>query len=67
MVDGAAKGGGVTVPPKIRKRPPNRLEVLYWTGRLIEAEDARRDAERTYQQVLMRLRGAMKGAADEVR
>lgn len=58
----------MTVPPKIRDTHlPNRLEVMYWTRRLIDAEDARRDAERTYQQVLMRLRGAMKETDDAVR
>lgn len=55
----------MNAPPKINDTR-ERLEVMYWTRRLIEAEDARRNAEREYQQVLMRLRGAM-GGSDAVR
>jgi hypothetical protein len=66
----------MTVPPSIRgkkliarelpRNPPNdwergnKLEVMYWTSKLIDAEDARRKAEREYQQILLHLRGVMK-------
>jgi hypothetical protein len=41
------------------REEPNKLEVMYWTRQLIDAEDERRQAERRYQHVLMRLRGAL--------
>ena len=66
----------MTVPPRIKGKklvatelPRNPLnkwergntkEVQYWTFKLIEAEDARRKAEREYQQILLHLRGVMK-------
>ena len=43
------------------KTGPNRLEVLFWARRLVKAEDARKNAEREYQRVLMQLRGALGG------
>lgn len=63
MVDGAAKGRGVMFR-RLPEAQPFRTsrdvrDVAYWTRRLIDAEDKRREAEREYQQVLMHLRGAL--------
>jgi hypothetical protein len=65
VVDGAKAGGGMNAEPntvegaEAVREEPNKLEVMYWTRQLIDAEDERRHAERRYQHVLMRLRGAL--------
>lgn len=57
------------VVTELPRNPPNEWErnnakeVQYWTFKLIEAEDARRKAEREYQQILLHLRGVMKRGA----
>lgn len=56
------------VATELPRNPPNdwergnKLEVMYWTSKLIDAEDARRKAEREYQSILLHLRGVMKRA-----
>lgn len=55
----------MTVPPTIKARKcacAGRCDcsVMHWTAKLIDAEDARRRAERDYQNVLFQLRGALR-------
>lgn len=40
--------------------PPNPLVLQHWARELVAADDARKKAERDYQQALLRLRGALK-------
>lgn len=45
-----------TLPP----HPPNPLVVVHWVRELVEADNARKKAERDYEQALLHLRGALK-------
>lgn len=62
----ASFGGKRLIARDMGRNPPNdwergnKKEVMYWTSKLIDAEDARRKAEREYQSILLHLRGVMK-------
>ena len=44
---------------------PNRIEVRMWARRLMEADEARREAEETYQRAMAQLRLALQEDREE--